>query len=180
MAFLDAPVTGSKEAAAAGELSLLVGGDSAALERARPALDAVGRRVSHLGPSGSGAIMKLVNNLMGAVQAAVLAEGLNLAERAGLDMSEVVPLIINGAPGSPLVKGKAARMANRDYDDTQFALKWMHKDTTYALRVADTLGAPMPTLAAAREVYQIARGLGHGEQDFAAVIEALRQTSDEK
>ena len=78
-------------------------------------------------------------------------------------------------PGSPVVKGKAQLMVERSYD-AQFALKWMHKDATYALRAADEYGVPMPTLAAAREVYQIAKRLGYGDQDFAAVVEALRQT----
>ncbi len=174
LTLLDAPVAGSKDAAAAGELKLMVGGDAAALERARPALDAVSQRIFHFGPTGAGTLMKLVNNLMGAVQAVALAEGLALAERAGMDMEQVVPFIINGAPGSPIVKGKAARMVARDYDDTQFALKWMHKDATYALRAADEFGVPMPTLAVAREVYRMARNLGLDDADFAAVIEALR------
>jgi 3-hydroxyisobutyrate dehydrogenase len=174
VAFLDAPVTGSKDAAEAGELRLMVGGDTAALERARPALEAISKRIDHFGPTGAGATMKLINNLMGGVQAAVLGEGLALAERAGLNMEQVVTFIINAAPGSPLVKGKAARMAHRDYEDTQFALKWMHKDTTYALRAADEYGVPMPTLAAAREVYRIARNLGLDDADFAAVFEAVR------
>jgi 3-hydroxyisobutyrate dehydrogenase len=174
IAFLDAPVTGSKDAAEAGELRLMVGGDEAVLERARPVLEAISRRVDRFGPSGAGATIKLINNLMGSVQAAVLAEGLALAERAGLDMEQVVTFIINAAPGSPLVKGKAARMARRDYADTQFALKWMHKDATYALRAADEYGVPMPTLAAAREVYRMARNLGLDDADFAAVIEAVR------
>ncbi len=175
LAFLDSPVTGSKDAAEAGELRLLVGGDAAVLERVRPVLEAVSRRIDLFGPTGSGALIKLINNLMGGVQAVVLAEGLALAECAGLDMEQVVSFIINGAPGSPIVKGKAARMAARDYADTQFALKWMHKDTTYALRAADEFGVPMPTVAVAREVYCMARNLGLGEADFAAVIEALRR-----
>lgn len=179
LTLLDSPVTGSKDAAAAGELKLIVGGDPAALERARPALEAISQRIYHFGPTGAGATVKLVNNLMGAVQIAALAEGLLLAERAGLDMQQVVPFIINAAPGSPIVKGKAARIAARDYDDTQFALRWMHKDASYALAAANEYGVPMPTLAAARELYQMAKGLGFGEQDFAAVAEGLRQVSDQ-
>jgi 3-hydroxyisobutyrate dehydrogenase len=175
LAFLDSPVTGSKDAAEAGELRLLVGGDAAVLERVRPVLEAVSRRIDLFGPTGSGALINLINNLMGGVQAVVLADGLALAERAGLDMEQVVSFIINGAPGSPIVKGKAGRMAARDYADTQFALKWMHKDTTYALRAADEFGVPMPTVAVAREVYRMARNLGLGEADFAAVIETLRR-----
>jgi 3-hydroxyisobutyrate dehydrogenase len=125
--------------------------------------------------SGSGALIKLINNLMAAIQVVGLAEGLHLAEQGGLDMQQVVPFLINAAPGSPIVKGKAARIAAHDYADTQFALRWMHKDTTYALRAADEFGVPMPTLAAARELYRMARNLGLGEQDFAAVAEALRR-----
>jgi 3-hydroxyisobutyrate dehydrogenase len=173
--FLDAPVTGSKDAAESGTLKLMIGGEAAALERARPALEAISAKMIHFGPSGAGALIKLINNLMAATQVAVLAEGLNLAEQGGLDMQQVVPFLINAAPGSPVVKGKAARIAARDYTDTQFALRWMHKDATYAMRAADEFGVPMPTLAAARELYRMARNLGLDEQDFAAVAEALRQ-----
>jgi 3-hydroxyisobutyrate dehydrogenase len=179
LAFLDSPVAGSKDAAEAGELRLLVGGEATVLERVRPVLEAVSRRIDLFGPTGSGALLKLINNLMGAVQTVALAEGLALAERAGLDMEQVVSFIINGAPGSPIVKGKAARMVARDYADTQFALKWMHKDTTYALRAADECGVPMPTLAVAREVYRLARNLGLDDTDFASVIEAVRQREKE-
>jgi 3-hydroxyisobutyrate dehydrogenase len=172
--FLDAPVTGSKDAAEAGTLKLMVGGEAAALERARPVLDAFSAQTTHFGPSGAGALIKLINNLMVAAQVAVLAEGLNLAEQGGLDMAQVVPFLINAGPGSPVVKAKAARIAARDYADTQFALRWMHKDTNYAMHAADEFGVPMPTLAAARELYRMARNLGLEEQDFAAVAEALR------
>jgi 3-hydroxyisobutyrate dehydrogenase len=172
--FLDAPVTGSKDAAESGDLKLMVGGAAAALERARPALEAISAQIIHFGPSGAGALVKLINNLMAATQVAVLAEGLNLAQQGGLDLALVVPFLSNAAPGSPVVKGKAQLMAARNYD-AQFALKWMHKDATYALRAAAEFGVPMPTLAAAREVYQMAKGLGYGDQDFAAVFEAFRQ-----
>ena len=173
-AFLDSPVTGSKDAAAAGQLKLMVGGDAAVLERARPALEAVSQLIMHFGPTGAGATIKLINNLMGGVQTAVLAEGLALAQRAGLDLGQVAELIAGGAPGSPIVKGKMPLMIAHSYADTNFALKWMHKDMTYALRAADELGVPMPTLASAREVYRLARAQGHDEEDFAAVLEALR------
>lgn len=172
--FLDAPLTGSKDAALAGELVLFVGGEQADYQAAQPVFAAIARHTAHLGPNGAGATIKLVLNLMAAVQAVALAEGLTLAERAGLDMEQVLPLIVNGAPGSPLVKGKAARMANRDYDDTHFALQWMRKDASYALRAAEQYGLPMPTVAAAREVYQLALNLGLGQKDFSAVAEAIR------
>jgi 3-hydroxyisobutyrate dehydrogenase len=174
-ALLDAPVGGSKDAAEEGKLALFVGGEAGALERARPVLERISQKIVHLGPSGSGALMKLVNNQMAAVQAAALAEGLALAEKAGLDMEKAVAILINGGPGSPVVKGKAARMRNGDYSDTQFALRWMHKDMTYALRLADEHGVPMPTLAAARELFRAARTLGYDDADWSAVMEAARQ-----
>lgn len=171
---LDSPVGGSKDAAEAGTLRLFVGGDAAVLERAHPVLSTISQNWAHLGPNGSGAMMKLINNLMGAVHAVVLGEGLLLAERAGLNIDQVVSLLTNGAVASPIVKGKAPRMAAHRYGDTDFALRWMHKDTTYAMRAGDEFGTPLPTLAAAREVYRMARNLGLEDADFSAVIEALR------
>jgi 3-hydroxyisobutyrate dehydrogenase len=178
VAFLDAPVTGSKDAAASGDLVLFIGGESSVIERAHPALAAISRRQLHFGPVGSGAVFKLVNNLMSGVHALALAESLMLAEAAGLDMQQVVATLINGGNGSPLVKGKAARIANHDYDDTHFALQWMRKDISYVLRLGEELGVALPTSAAAREAYQLALNAGRGSQDFCAVAEVLRRRED--
>lgn len=112
---LDAPVTGSKPHAASGELVFLVGGSAAALETARPALAAMSRAILHVGASGRGALLKLVNNFMCGVQAASLAEALALIERSGLDRAKSLELLTTGAPGSPLVKTLSARMTARDY-----------------------------------------------------------------
>lgn len=172
-ACLDAPVRGSKTQAAEGELSFLVGGDAAVLEQVRPVIESMGRRIDHLGPTASGATMKLINNMMAGTQIALLNEGLILAEQAGLDMEQVVPLLINGAPGSPIVKGAAARIVARDYT-TNFALRWMHKDLTYALEEAMQQTVALPTVAAAREIYRLAMARGLSDQDFVSVGEALR------
>src|SRR5262249_35552685 len=112
---LDAPVTGSKVHAANGELNFLVGGEVAALEKARPALAAMAKNVLHIGPTGSGALLKLVNNFLCGVQAASLAEAVGWVERAGLDRAKALELLTNGAPGSPLVKTLAVRMTTSDY-----------------------------------------------------------------
>jgi 3-hydroxyisobutyrate dehydrogenase len=173
--FLDAPVSGSKDAAASGTLRLMVGGDAATLEQVRPVLQTFGQDITYMGPSGSGAVMKLINNMMGAVHAAALAEGLVLAERAGLDMKTFVAQITSGAVSSPIVKGKTQRMVDRDFEDTHFSLRWMHKDATYALRIADELGSALPTVAVAREIYRMARNMGLGDADFSAVVEVLRR-----
>jgi 3-hydroxyisobutyrate dehydrogenase len=170
--FLDAPVTGSKGHAAAGELLFLVGGDGVVLERVRPVLAAMSRAIAHIGPVGSGARMKLVNNFVCGVQAAALAEGLAFAEACGLDMTAVVDVLANGAPGSPLVKGVSARMRSRNYD-VQFLLPLMKKDLTYAIAAAARCGVPLRTAEVARDLFDDAIRAGWGEADFAAVVEAI-------
>ena len=112
---LDAPVTGSRPQAAAGELVFLAGGRAATLEKARPALSAMGRAVTHLGPAGSGALVKLINNFVCGVQTAALAEALALIERSGVDRAKALEVLTGGAPGSPVVKNFSARMTARDY-----------------------------------------------------------------
>lgn len=173
--FLDAPMAGSKDAAANAQIALLVGGQAAALERARPVLEAISRRVEHLGPSGAGATWKLIYNMMIAAQVAALSEGLALAEAAGLDMEQVVSLILNGATSSRIVQAKLPRMVERRYDDTEFALKWMQKDARYAVELAQAVGVPLQTAAAAVQVMQMARDKGLDDKDFAAVIEGVRR-----
>lgn len=172
--FLDAPVTGSKPQAEAGELTFLVGGDALVLDRVLPVLKSMGQTIHHLGPTGSGATMKLVNNLLVGVQAAALAEALHLAESAGLDSSQVLDVLSAGAVGSGVMRMKGPKMLSRDYD-TQFALRWMHKDLTYALDEAAGRVAPLPLVAVAREMYRMALARGLGDQDFAAIIEVVRQ-----
>src|SRR4029077_9555380 len=147
---LDAPVTGSRQHAADGQVLFLAGGDPAAFERARPVLLAMGRGAVLLGPSGSGARMKLVNNFMCGVQAAALAEAIALIEKSGLDADKALTILMEGAPGSPLVKTLAARMRDRSYD-VHFALTLMRKDLSYAMSDAARLGVPLATAAAARD-----------------------------
>ena len=101
--YIDSPVTGLPDAAAAGKLTLLVGADPADLERARPFLAPLSATIRHFGPVGSGTVYKLINNLMGAIQIAGIAEGLAIAEQAGLDMKLVLEAIETGVAASPQV-----------------------------------------------------------------------------
>jgi 3-hydroxyisobutyrate dehydrogenase len=170
---LDAPVTGSKTHAASGELRFLVGGDSAALETARPVLAAMGRAILHLGPTGSGALLKLINNFLCGVQVASLAEAVAMIERSSLDRAVALEMLTGGAPGSPLVKTVADRMTAADYTPN-FLLRLMAKDLGYAIGEGGTLAVDLRTARAALEEFQTAIATGHGEQDFAAVVEPLR------
>ena len=169
---LDAPVTGSKAQAASGELLFLVGGDRAVLERARPVLAAMSRDILHLGPLGSGARLKLINNFMCGVQAAALAEAVALIERSGLDLAAALTVLQNGAPGSPLVKAASARMAGRDYA-VNFMLALMRKDLTYAIAEGERQGVTLTTAATARQRFEEAMA-EWSSADFSAVVEPLR------
>jgi 3-hydroxyisobutyrate dehydrogenase len=171
---LDAPVTGSKTHAAAGELNFLVGGSDAAVEKARPLFSAMGRSVVHLGPTGSGALLKLINNFMCGVQAAALAEALALIEKAGLDRDTATQVLANGAPGSPLVKGILPRMLAANYAPN-FHLSLMQKDLEYSLKEAARWGVDLSTARPALDAFHRAAASGRGQQDFSAVIEPFRE-----
>jgi 3-hydroxyisobutyrate dehydrogenase len=170
---LDAPVTGSKSHAAAGELTFLVGGSDTALERTRPVLAVMSKSIVHVGPTGSGAILKLINNFMCGVQAASLAEALVWIERSGLNRDVAVQVLSNGAPGSPLVKTVSARMMARDYTPN-FHLSLMRKDLAYASEEASRNGVRLSSAQTALEAFTRAMDAGHGLADFSSVIEALR------
>jgi 3-hydroxyisobutyrate dehydrogenase len=171
--FLDACVTGSKPHAASGELLFLVGGDASALERARPVLKAMSRDIVHLGPTGSGTLLKLMNNYLCAVQAASLAEAVSVIERSGLHRDKALEVLKNGAPGSPLIKTVSERMATRNYD-VNFMLHLMRKDLSYASAAARKHGVEFQTGAGALKLFERADEMGWGQKDFSSVVEALR------
>ena len=176
---LDAPVTGSKTHAASGELCFLAGGSAAALETARPALMAMSRAIVHVGATGRGTLLKLINNFMCGVQAASLAEALALIETSGLDRAKALEVLTSGAPGSPLVKALSGRMTARDYTPN-FQLRHMAKDLTYALGEGRRHGLSLSTVASALEVVNRAIAAGHGEEDFSALVEPLRDAVEKR
>lgn len=170
---LDAPVTGGKAQAASGDLRFLVGGSADTLERARPILSAMGKEILHLGPTGAGARMKLINNFVCGIQAAALAEAVALIERVGLDRTTALSVLAKGAPGSPLVNAVGPRMTTSDYS-VYFGLALMHKDLTYSIDEAGRAGVPLRTAETARELYTTAIAQGWGDRDFSAIVEVLR------
>ena len=171
--FLDAPVTGSKLQAASGELNFLVGGDQSTLDKVRPVLAAMSRSIVSLGPIGSGALVKLINNFVCGVQVAALAEAIAMIERSGLDREKAVEVLANGAPGSPLVKALSTRMTTPDYTPN-FRLSLMAKDLGYAIQESDKLSLELATGQTALQSFQRAIAAGSGDKDIAAVVEPLR------
>ena len=172
--FLDAPVTGSKAQAEGKQLNFLVGGDAKTLERARPALEAMGQSVIHLGPVGCGARMKLINNFLCGVQVASLAEAVVWIERSGLNREQALEFLKKAAPGSPLVAGVSTRMVEATYG-VNFFLSLMKKDMNYAQADAKTLGVELRTAATAESRFEEAVQAGLAEKDMSAVIEPLRR-----
>lgn len=177
--FLDAPVTGSKPHAAAGELNFMVGGASTTVDRARPVLEAMGKNIWIAGPTGSGALLKLINNFVCGVQAAALAEAMAMIEAGGVDPAAALAVIANGAPGGPLVKTLWTRMTTPDFTPN-FMLRLMAKDLSYAQAEAANLGITLKTGPAALEQFRSAISSGFGEQDLSAVVQPLRSPAPPK
>lgn len=173
--YLDAPVTGLPQAALAGTLTLLVGAAAADLESARPILAAVCERILHFGEVGSGTAYKLIINMMGAVQIASLAEGLALAERAGLDLETVVNAITTGQAASPQVVRNAKRIADDDHDqNVVFTPVLRLKDVGYALQFAQGLGMRAAFGEVAAGQLQQLIELGHAGANESKIIEVAR------
>jgi 3-hydroxyisobutyrate dehydrogenase-like beta-hydroxyacid dehydrogenase len=158
LTYIDCPVTGLPDTAASGQLTLLVGADPADLEKARPYLTPISSTIRHFGPIGSGTVYKLINNLMGAIQIAGLAEGLAIAEQAGLDMKLVLAAVEAGAYASPQVIRHSRRMVGRDFADIGFTPTLRLKDAVYAIALAESLLAATPIMGrAAVDAYQQAK-----------------------
>jgi 3-hydroxyisobutyrate dehydrogenase len=158
LVYIDSPVTGLPDAAAAGKLTLLVGADAADLELARPYLAPLSSTIRHFGAVGSGTVYKLINNLMGAIQIAGVAEGLAIAEQAGLDMKLVLEALETGVAASPQVIRHSKRMVARNFSGATFTAALRHKDAAYAVALAESLLSAAPIMGrAAVEAYDRAK-----------------------
>jgi 3-hydroxyisobutyrate dehydrogenase len=158
LVYIDSPVTGLPDAAASGKLTLLVGAEPADLELARPYLAPLSTTIRHFGAVGSGTVYKLINNLMGAIQIAGVAEGLAIAEQAGLDMKLVLEALETGVAASPQVVRHAKRMVARNFAGASFTAALRHKDAAYAVALAESLLADAPVMGrAAVQAYDKAK-----------------------
>lgn len=173
--YIDAPVTGLPDAAASGALTLLVGAADADLAAARPVLTPLADQVVHFGPVGAGTAYKLIVNLMGAVQIAGAAEGLALAERAGLDLGQVASALASGQAASPQVVRNGRRMVAADHDHVVFSARLRHKDTAYAMQLAARLGLAAPFGEVALDGLNALLASGLGDANESAVIEVARR-----
>ncbi len=168
---MDAPVTGSSPRAEAATLTIMAGGERADFERARPLLESMGELVVHVGELGQGEMLKLINNSLGAANAAAVAEALLLAKATGVDLDALVEVTMSGSGGSAQLQSKAGAMREHDYT-TLFKTEHLLKDVRLCLEEAQAAGIPFPAAAHSRDMLAATVGRGHGADDYASLIEA--------
>jgi 3-hydroxyisobutyrate dehydrogenase-like beta-hydroxyacid dehydrogenase len=168
---LDAPVTGSSPRAEEGSLTIMAGGAAEDFARARPLLETMGRVIVHVGALGQGEMLKLINNALGAANAAALAEALLLARASNLDLDAFAEVVSSGSGASAQLTLKAGAMRAHDYTPL-FKTAHMLKDVRLCLEEAQSAGVPFPAAAHARDLLTATMGRGHGAEDYAAMIEA--------
>jgi 3-hydroxyisobutyrate dehydrogenase len=178
--FLDAPVSGGQSGAEQGVLSVMVGGDEAAFEKARPLIDCYARMLKRLGAAGSGQLAKMVNQICIAGLVQGLAEGLHFARAAGLDPQAVVEVISKGAAQSWQMDNRHETMLEGRFD-FGFAVEWMRKDLALALEEARRNGAHLPVAALVDQLYAEVQSLGGNRWDTSSLLarlEALRNARE--
>ena len=174
IAFVDAPISGGQAGAENGILSIMCGGDAAAYEAAEPMMQAYGRTIKRLGESGAGQLTKMVNQICIAGIVQGLSEAFHFAEKAGLDIREVVDVIQGGAAGSWQMANRYGTMAD-DHFEHGFAVDWMRKDLGICLSTADETGASLPVTALVDQFYKDVQKLGGGRWDTSSLIKRLRE-----
>ena len=174
---IDAPVTGSVPQAATGVLGIMVGGPAELLERARPVLNHLGTKIMHVGPNGSGATIKAIHNMIFSVILLADAEGLVLAQRAGIDPKILMEVIGAGGGRNGAMETRGPRILDRDFAP-RFSLANQYKDLTNALSLAQQLSVPMPTAGAAQHLYRAAAAQGKGDMDSSIVVTVLEELAN--
>lgn len=172
--FVDAPVSGGVEGAINGRLSVMVGGDEAAVARVRPLLDCYAARISHLGGSGAGQNAKAVNQVLVAGIAAAVCEGLALAEKLGLDGDTLIPTLAAGAAGNWFLDKRGATLL-RDEFSVGFKLALLHKDLKIVRELARSAGTDRSVIEKALADYAVLMAQGHGDEDISALIRLKRR-----
>jgi 3-hydroxyisobutyrate dehydrogenase-like beta-hydroxyacid dehydrogenase len=169
--FIDAPVTGSSPKAQDGTLTIMAGGAAADVDQARPLLEVLGALVVHVGALGQGQTVKIINNAVAAANAATLAQALIVASATGVDLDALEQVMGAGSGASAMLALKAGAMRRHDYT-TLFKTAHMLKDVRLCLETAEAAGVPFPAAATARDALLAAVSRGHGDADFAALVEA--------
>ncbi len=171
VAMLDAPVTGSSPRAEDGTLTIMVGGPHEQFLRVRALLETMGNLIAYVGELGQGQMLKVINNSLGAANAAAVAEALLLAHATGVDLDAFVQVTSAGSGGSTQLTLKSGPMREHDYT-TLFKTAHLLKDVRLCLQEAETAGVPFPAASHARDMLTATMARGHADQDYAAIVEA--------
>jgi 3-hydroxyisobutyrate dehydrogenase len=178
--WIDAPVSGGVVGAEAGTLVIMAGGEAATLDALRPVLAAVAQRVTHMGPSGAGQVTKVCNQLIVAANAVLIAEAVALAEKAGVDATQLAPALAGGFADSKPFQLLAPRMSARRFEPVQWRVQTLLKDLDMAVALAKENGGTTPLAAQAAELMRTHGRAGHLQQDLSSLIElfAAAHTTD--
>lgn len=171
VAFLDAPVTGSKPAAVAGTLLFMIGGQETVMQANMDVFQALGTKVLFMGENGNGAIAKLAHNTVVGINNVALAEGCAIASKANLPMDNFIDLIRSGSAGSKAAELKGNKIIDHDFAN-QFSLNLMLKDMKLSSQLTDAMHLPTPMLEAAKSMLQAGQTQGFGDEDLCAVVKA--------
>jgi len=173
---LDAPVSGGEVGAIAGSLTIMVGGDAAAFDTARPLFEAMGKSVTHIGGAGAGQVAKACNQIITGVGVAAVAEALNFASKSGVDAGKVREALLGGFAYSRILENHGQRMLDRNFKPGFKA--WMHqKDLRIVMEEAHRLGLALPSAAATAQMFNAMAGSGLGEEDSIAMLKLLERMS---
>jgi 3-hydroxyisobutyrate dehydrogenase len=175
ISLVEAPVTGSRPQAEAGQLTFLCGADANTLEKVRPVLEPMSKAILHFGPVGSGSQVKLINNFLCGVQVASFAEAVAWVERTSLNRQQALDFFKSGAAGSGILTAMTERMTARTYE-VNFLLRLLKKDLRYAQAAAANHGVTLATAATTEKLFDKAEKQGLGEKDMSAVVEVLRNS----
>ena len=176
--YIDCPVTGYPDMAESGTLTLFVGAKSEDLTRATSFLELLCSEIIHFGMVGNGTIYKLTVNLMGSVQIAGVAEGLSMADKAGLNLKTVGYAISKGAAASPQVtRNSEIMIAGEHENNVVFSGRWRLKDTVYGIRLAEKFGEHARLGKMARKLYEMLSDAGYGEENESKIIDIIRQNN---
>jgi 3-hydroxyisobutyrate dehydrogenase/2-hydroxy-3-oxopropionate reductase len=174
--YLDIPCTGSTPGANAGTLTFMVGGDKSMLDKIRPWMEAMGKKIYYCGSSGMGLHAKLSQNLILSNILQAFNEGMVLSVKAGVDPQLMLEILTNSAAKSGLIDFKAPYVFRRDFSP-QFSVKWMDKDIGLMLETGRELQVPLPLTGLTRQMFQAAIATGHGEEDICSTIKVLESIS---
>ncbi|MDX2345055.1 MAG: NAD(P)-dependent oxidoreductase [Acidimicrobiia bacterium] len=172
--WVDAPVSGGSEGAEKGTLSIMAGGSAASLERAKPYMESYGSNISHVGPTGSGQMVKLVNQVLVVINGLAVSEALLLAEAGGLDLDATIEAVKSGAAGSWMLANRGPQIIERDWRPG-FTIDLQQKDLRLVLESADELAVPLPATSLVFQMYRALQRRGLGSEGNHALVKALEE-----